>query len=390
VEPASDADVSGSSLSTEAGQAVPVAFVSSHASHGGSERYLALLLKCLDPAWISTVVCLDEGPLVDELSAQGLPVEVIATGPRAADVFTSARRLRRSLARAGSAVVHANGVKAALVAVAATAGTRVPVIWIKHDVARDGWQAQLIAHRSARIIGVSTFVTAAFKGRARSKVEVLHPQIPRPDVEPAPARRLVLGLFGPDEPEAVVALVGRLDPFKGQADLIASAPAVLEAAPGTRFLLVGGEDPAHPGTGEALRRSAVANGVEHAVRFTGHRADAAALIAGSDLVVLAGGANDRGIGREGFPFVGLEALALGTAIVGYAHGGLPEQVGECGALVDSGDRRALADTVVRLVSDATARERLARCGKRRFQSRYELSTLPRELAERYRLAAAGR
>jgi glycosyltransferase involved in cell wall biosynthesis len=390
VEPASDADVSGSSPSTEAGRAVPVAFVSSHSDRGGSERYLALLLEHLEPAWISTVVCLDEGPLADELRSLGLPVEVITTGTGATDVFAAARRLRQSLDRAGSAVVHANGVKAALVAVTATAGTRTPVVWIKHDVARDGWQAQLIARRCARIIGVSTFVTSIFRGTTRRKVEVLHPQIPRPDVEPAHARRLVLELFGPEEPEAVVALVGRLDPFKGQADLIACAPAVLEAAPRTRFLLVGADDPAHPGTGEALRRSAVESGVEHAVRFTGHRADAAALIAGSDLVVIAGGANDRGIGREGFPLVGLEALALGTAVVGYAHGGLPEQVGDCGALVPSGDRRALADTLVRLVSDTTARERLARCGEQRFHSRYELATLPRELAERYRLAADGR
>jgi glycosyltransferase involved in cell wall biosynthesis len=390
VEPASDADVSGSSPSTEAGQAVPVAFVSSHSFRGGSERYLVLLLERLDPAWISTVVCLDEGPLTDELRSLGLPVEVIVSGNRAGGVLAAARRLRQVLDGAGSAVVHANGVKAALVAVTATAGKRIPVVWVKHDVARDGWQAQLIARRCARIIGVSTFVTAIFQGRTRRKVEVLHPQIPRPDVQPAHARRTVIELFGPEEPEAVVALVGRLDPFKGQADLIACAPAVLEAAPRTRFLLVGADDPAHPGTGEALRRSVAEGGVEHAVHFTGHRTDAAALIAGSDLVVIAGGANDRGIGREGFPFVGLEALALGTAVVGYAHGGLPEQVADCGALVPSGDRRALTDTLVRLVSDTTARERLARCGEERFRTRYELSTLPGELADRYRLAVAQR
>ena len=46
---------------------VPVAFVSSHSYRGGSERYLTLLLERLEPAWISTVVCLDEGPLAAEL-----------------------------------------------------------------------------------------------------------------------------------------------------------------------------------------------------------------------------------------------------------------------------------------------------------------------------------
>jgi glycosyltransferase involved in cell wall biosynthesis len=367
---------------------IPVAFVSSHAYRGGSERYLALLLEHIDPAWISAVICLEEGPLADELRSAGLAVEVIPTGSRARDLLVAAWQLRRSLRSAGSAVVHANGVKAALLAVLATTGTGLPVLWLKHDVSRDGWQAQLIASRCARIIGVSTFVTSIFRGRMRRKVEVLHPQIPRPDVDPAEARRTVLELFAPDEPDAVVALVGRLDPFKGQADLLACAPAILESAPKTRFLFVGDDDRSHPGTSEALRRAAVESGVEHAVRFTGHRADAVALICGSDLLVIAGGANKNGIGAEGFPLVGLEALALGTALVGYAHGGLPEQVGECGALVPLGDRRALADTLIRLLSDSDSRERLARCGQERFQSRYELSTLQRELAERYRRAVS--
>ena len=369
--------------------AIPVAFVSSHAFRGGSERYLALLLEHIEPAWISTVICLEEGPFADDLRSAGLTVEVIATGRGVFAVLTSAWRFRRSLRRAGSAVVHANGVKAALLAVTATIGTGVPVLWLKHDVSRDSWQAQLIARRCARIVGVSMFVTAIFRGRTRRKVEVLYPQIPRPAIDPEEARRTALELFAPDEPETVVALVGRVDPFKGQADLLACVPAILEAAPKTRFLFVGGDDHAHPGTSEALRRAAVESGVEHAVRFTGYRADAAALICGSDLLVIAGGANKQGIGMEGFPLVGLEALALGTALVGYAHGGLPEQVGDCGALVPSGDRRALTDALIRLVSNAAERERLARCGRQRFSSRYELSTLQRELADRYRLAVSG-
>jgi glycosyltransferase involved in cell wall biosynthesis len=384
-----DAAMVAAATENDRAGAVPVAFVSSHAFRGGSERYLAMLLEHLEPAWISMVACLQEGPLADELRRVGIRVEVISTGSRSTHVLAASWRLRRLLLRQGSAVVHANGVKAALLAVIATTGTRIPVVWLKHDVSRDGWLARLIGARCARIIGVSAFVTTTFGRRTRRKVEVLHPQIPRPEVDPAQARRTVLELFGPDEPEIVIALVGRLDPFKGHDDLLACAPAILEVAPRARFLFVGGDDPAHPGTGEALRRAAAASGLEHAVQLTGHRTDAADLICGSDIVVIAGGSNKRKIGREAFPLVGLEALALGTPLVGYAHGGFTEQVGECAALVPAGDRTALAEVLVRLVSDPIARERLARCGQKLFRSRYELSTLQRELMERYRSALSG-
>ena len=110
VQPASET-VAEAGPPFDAGETVPVAFVSSHSTRGGSERYLALLLEQMNPVWISTVVCLDEGPLADELRSAGLPVEVIATERSGLDVVRAARRLRQSLRRAGSAVVHANGVK---------------------------------------------------------------------------------------------------------------------------------------------------------------------------------------------------------------------------------------------------------------------------------------
>ena len=56
------------------------------------------------------------------------------------------------------------------------------------------------------------------------------------------------------------------------------------------------------------------------------------LIAGSDVLVI------PTVAREGFGIVGLEALAVRTPVVCYAHGGLPEQIGECGVLVLPGDR----------------------------------------------------
>ena len=368
--------------------AVPVTFVSSHAGRGGSERYLGLLLDHLRRDWIVTVVCLQDGPFARELGDKGYPVEVIDTGRRATDLVRSARRLRRVFARTAPAVVHANGLKAALVAELAGLRGKPPVIWFKHDVARDGWLARVAARRSARVIGVSGAVTEAVSGVAEGKVEVIHCQIPDPHIDPAAARRLVLTEFAPEEPTTVVSLVGRLDPFKGQDEVIDALPSVLDRAPGVRILFVGGEDPAHPQQRAALDAEIADRGLADAVRFTGYRADATGLIAGSDVLVIPSIAKD-GFGKEGFPYVGLEALALRTPIVCYAHGGLPEQVGECGVLVDPGDRAALADAIVALADSPDERDRLAACGRDRFADLFAWSTLADDVTDRYRTVAAG-
>ena len=55
------------------------------------------------------------------------------------------------------------------------------------------------------------------------------------------------------------------------------------------------------------------------------------------------------MGREGFPYVGLEAMAVGTPVVGYEHGGLPEMLGDCGLLVSPGDRNALGEAILHLL-----------------------------------------
>jgi glycosyltransferase involved in cell wall biosynthesis len=368
--------------------AVPVAFVSSHASLAGSERYLSLLLAELDPDWVRLVVCLQAGPFADQLRDAGYPVEVIDTGARLPAILSSALRLRRLLKRSGARVVHANGVKAAVVAVAATAGSRIPVVWFKHDVSRDGWQARFLARRCARVVAASSAVTTTFEDGADGKVRVLHYQLPEPQVDPLEGRRLVLEALAAEEGVTVVALVGRLDPFKGHAEILAAAPGILAAEPGTRFLFVGGPDSAHAERADEVRQEIADLGLDREIVLTGFRSDALELIAGSDVLVIPSVANASGMGKEAFPYVGLEALALGTPVAGYAHGGVPEQVGECGLLVPAHDREALEEALLRLVQDAELRARLARCGRERFEQRFLLRTLGHEVAVEY-LAAAG-
>jgi glycosyltransferase involved in cell wall biosynthesis/GT2 family glycosyltransferase len=276
-----------------------VVFVSSHGQDGGSERYLERLIRLLPPDVVGSVVILEDGPMAARVDAT-----VIPTGAGPLDIVRSARLLRR---HAKGSLVHANGVKAAVVSVAAG----LPTVWVKHDHSYDGRVGRLIARRCRAVVGVSEAVLRGVGGG-----RVVHTGIDIPSVDRVAARALVDHL-APARP--VVTLVGRLDPVKGHHDLLAALP------PGMHALFVGPEDPHHrmdvPG-------------------WIGPRDDVLEIMAGSDVVAVPST-------NEGFGLVAAEALSVGTPVVGYAVGALPEVVGDCGVLVPAGDiealRSALAD-----------------------------------------------
>ena len=93
---------------------------------------------------------------------------------------------------------------------------------------------------------------------------------------------------------------------------------------------------------------------------------------------------------EGFPYVGLEALAAGTPVVGYANGGLPELVGPCGRLVRPGDRKALAEAIVSLLEDESLRRQLGGCGRERVAREFAFDRWVEAMRSAYRRAATMR
>lgn len=368
------------------GDLVPVTFVSSHAREGGAEQYLSLLLARLPEGWAREVVVLEDGPLVVELRAAGHPVTVIPTSPRLPGILRSAAALRGRLRAAPGGVVHANGFKAALVSVVAGLGLRAPVVWVKHDFSYDGPRARLVARRCARVIGVSEAVTRALGAAANGKVHVVPNAIAPVAADPAEGRRRLLAELPPGT-RTVVTLVGRLEPNKGHRELFAVAPELVARVPALRVVFVGGDHPSLPAYAEGLRREVAERKLP--VSFLGRRVDAVELIAGSDAVVIPSVVTPSGIGRESFSYVGLEAMTVGTPVIAYADGGLPELLGPCGELVEPGDRDALAEALVRVLTDEGRRARLAACGRARSVERFSLERMVDETKERYREAAKG-
>lgn len=340
--------------------ALPVTFVSSHAQLGGSESALETLLNGLEEGWCAGIVCLQEGPLVDRLRSAGRRVSVVPTGTSFRDIVRTAWRVRPLLHDA--LLIHANGVKAAVVAALATMPKRHPaLVWNKHDFSFDGPVGRAVARRCACVVGVSNAVIESV--RQATDTALIPPAIALPARQESPRSHLRC-LLQVDPETPVLLMAGRLDVAKGHLHLLEALPRLVEEIPGLVVAFVGGAEPTQPHYQRHLKERADALGVAENLRMMGHRVDAQRLIAGADAVaVLSHPVRQNGMGQEGFGLVALEALALGTPVVAYDAGGVPEVVGDAAVLVPVADQERLIRGVLsvlrnqQLVADLSANGR---------------------------------
>lgn len=162
-----------------------------------------------------------------------------------------------------------------------------------------------------------------------------------------------------------VVIIGRMsaeERYKGHDELIECWPAVLEAVPDARLVVVGmGNDR------DRLMRKAGEAGVAGSVIFPGFVDDATrdALLSRAAVFAMP----SRG---EGFGIVYLQAMRAGTACIGSSADAAGDVIveGETGRLVDPADRQALANAIVALLADESLRNRMGAAGRRRFEAEF--------------------
>jgi phosphatidylinositol alpha-1,6-mannosyltransferase len=188
--------------------------------------------------------------------------------------------------------------------------------------------------------------------------------------------------------DPVVLTVGALKARKGHAVTLEAVARARAAVPALRWVVAGGGPADAAGR---LRERAAALGIADRVHVLGpvrfpelvawyRRADVFALLPVNE-----------GSSFEGFGLVYLEAAAAGTPAVGTHGCGAGEAIldGVTGLLVPQRDAAAAAAALVRLLQDASLRERMGRAGRERAR---ELSwaRLAERLASLYRDLLAGR
>ncbi len=299
--------------------------------------------------------------------------------------------LRRLIRETRPDVVHTHSSKAGIVGRAAAWAENVPaVIHTIHGlpfherqnrfiyqgyVAAEKWAAK----RCHKLVGITQAMCDAFAQHHIGQAEQFSVIPSGVDIAaitpPAETRSHIRQELGLSDDQPVLGIVARLDPLKGQEDLISIMPALVRQHPTLKLLLVG--DGWHR---PVLERMVAENRLENHVIFAGlvSKDRVMECLAAMDINALP--SYQEGQGRTL-----VEALAAGCAIVGYDAGGIGEVCieGVTGKLGPVGDRQALAQNILWLLDHPEQRAQLATAGKAHMLAHFDVSIMTRRLDALY-------
>ena len=309
---------------------------------GGLERVVCSLTRAQQESGIETRVAavgepgIEENPVVAELHASGVGVDVICVPPRA--YAQERRKLAAVCTRWHPDIVHSHGYRSDLVDSRVAARLAIPRVSTMHGFTGGDlrnrlyeWLQRREARRMDAVIAVSRAIgdLLATSKVPRERVHVVpNAYHPRAHLAERGAARRELGL----PPDAfVVGWVGRLTAEKG-ADVLVDAMSHFE-----RELVLA----SFMGDGKE-RQSLVARSAAKArgkVTWHGLVPEASRLLRAFDVFVL----SSR---TEGTPMVLFEAMNAGVPIVATRVGGVPDVLRcEDALLVDADDPSSLAAAI---------------------------------------------
>ena len=176
--------------------------------------------------------------------------------------------------------------------------------------------------------------------------DVLYPPIYLPSTASEDDGRGLREEFDIPDSAPVIGMVANLYPPKGHVYFIRAAGRVIDAYPGTRFLIVGQVFANRSRYRAKLQEETRRCGLDRALHFTGFRSDIRRVLSTLDVQV-------HPSLHESFGMSIAEGMAAGKAVVATAVGGTPEVLvhGESGLLVPPKDPGAIAEAVMSLLRD---------------------------------------
>jgi glycosyltransferase involved in cell wall biosynthesis len=377
---------------------------------GGGEIALLNLIRYLDRKRITPVVVLcSEGPLawrlrnICEVHILSLPDRVRNTRKDSlswrsvlklreiASTVSCSIRLARFALKKDINLIHTNSLKADIIGGIAGRLARRPVVWHVRDRIESDYLPKSIVRAFRFLCG---FLPSYVIANSQAVLRTLHLKRSRPQTsipsgidlsersgladDAAVVHREPVANAGSEQ--QIIALIGRICPWKGQHIFLQAAAAVRQSFPSARFKIVGAALFGEEQYEAEIRRLCTDLDLDSAVEFTGFCPDIAGLIAELDLVVHAS--------TTGEPFgqVIVEAMAAAKPVIATNGGGVPEIVVDTvtGFLVPMGDARAMAEAICKVLSDPSMACRMGLRGFRRVQECFSIENTVQKVEAVYR------
>lgn len=317
--------------------------------------------------------------------------DVRRVGRMAISWIAGTARLGKIIKDSGASIVYANSGVAALACCGTTNLLRVPLVWHQHDIVPDRLVNRAVlspcGYASSRVLAVSTAVSSSLErlGLPRGRIEVLHNSVRSEFFERGPDRDHARSVLGLPLDRTVVAMAGRLVPYKGHVVFLDAVGILRSKGVDVDGVIAGGRpqlegklaDP-FPGYIDRLASRADQADVAGHVFFVGRQRDVRGILAAADVLVVPSF-------DEPFPLIVLEGLAFGVPVVASDSGGHPEAVkaGETGLLFKTGDATSLASCLERVLLDSRLREGLRKRGREDAAERFSEAGLGPRLQQVY-------
>ncbi len=300
------------------------------------------------------------------------------------DIWPVVRALRPIIQRFHPQLMHLNdALPLVRHGILAAKLTRTPVI--NHS------RSFVLPHRLERRWLLPSLQGMIFISKAVARAQLQHVDSPPPSrVIPNPVNldvfcrndfhdlRQDLGLPA-DAP--LIAMVGRIAPWKGQHIFIEAFAHLRQHMPDAHALIIGD---AGTGRDQQYKEALIARSLEMHLQdhllWLGHRSDIPSILMNCDLLV------HCSVEPEPFGRVIIEGMAAGVPVIGSRAGGVPEIIDHevNGLLTPPGDIAALAAAMLRLLTDRPLRERVIANGQRTVKQRYTVEKHVQAVTEFYR------
>jgi glycosyltransferase involved in cell wall biosynthesis len=364
----------------------PIAFFSPELVSGGTQRHLLEVLKLIDRARFAPLVISAKsgGPLGAAVRAAHVELVELDLGPTmvSRDVFRCVHEAARALRARRVEIVQYFEWRSGMIALmAARRAGGCRIVAARRSVPKERGAQRMLAElavRAADRIVVNAEVLRP-NGRAGRRTDVIPSGVDTDVFRPTDSGVEAKAWLGLSSGRPVIGTVGRLEPRKGTATLLAAAAALRAEGCHDVTLVVVGDGPLRA----ELILEAARLGIAPHVQWLGDLADVSTVLAALDVFVLPSR-------TEGMSNALLEGMAMALPVVATAVGGTPEVIsdGQSGLLVPADNPSAMAAAIGRVLDDAAFAARLGAAARHTVEERYGARSMVRRLEAVYAAVAS--